>query len=77
MYLVGWCWQAWNEQRKSSAPRKRPDCINQLKKKNRRAKLQSTITIDTIYEKNFLSLNSVLEAVVVDTFVLPGWYYSL
>ncbi|CAO2821537.1 unnamed protein product [Amaranthus hypochondriacus] len=64
--------QAWNEQRKSSAPRKRPDCINQLKKKNRRAKLQSTITIDTIYEKNFLSLNSVLEAVVVDTFVLPG-----
>lgn len=64
--------QAWNEQKKTSAPRKRPDCINQLKKKHKRAKLPSTVTIDTIYEKNFLSLNSVLEAVVVDTFVLPG-----
>ncbi|KMT16257.1 hypothetical protein BVRB_3g054110 [Beta vulgaris subsp. vulgaris] len=64
--------QAWSEQRKTSAPRKRPDCINQLKKKNKRARLLSTVTIDTIYEKNFLSLNSVLEAVVVDTFVLPG-----
>ncbi|KNA11284.1 hypothetical protein SOVF_136570 isoform A [Spinacia oleracea] len=64
--------QAWNEQRKTNAPRKRPDCINQLKKKHKRVKLPSTVTIDTIYEKNFLSLNSVLEAVVVDTFVLPG-----
>ncbi|XP_021730330.1 uncharacterized protein LOC110697275 [Chenopodium quinoa] len=64
--------QAWNEQRKTSAPRKRPDCINQLKKKHKRSKLPNTVTIDTIYEKNFLSLNSVLEAVVVDTFVLPG-----
>ncbi|KAL2921160.1 DNA replication licensing factor MCM3-like protein 3 [Bienertia sinuspersici] len=64
--------QAWNEQKNTNAPRKRPDCINQLKKKHKRAKLPSTVTIDTIYEKNFLSLNSVLEAVVVDTFVLPG-----
>jgi len=30
------------------------------------------VTIDSVYEKNFLSLNSVLEAVIVDAFVLPG-----
>lgn len=35
-------------------------------------KLPNTVTIDSIYEKNFLSLSSVLEAVVVDAFVLPG-----
>lgn len=64
--------QAWNEQKKTNAPRKRPDCINQLLKKHKRARLPSTVTIDTLYEKNFLSLNSVLETVVVDTFLLPG-----
>ncbi|KAK9665130.1 hypothetical protein RND81_14G092600 [Saponaria officinalis] len=64
--------QAWNEQRKIIAPRKRPECISQLKKKHKRAKLSNTVTIDTIYEKNYLSLDSVLEAVVVDTFKLPG-----
>ncbi|KAJ8445698.1 hypothetical protein Cgig2_026025 [Carnegiea gigantea] len=64
--------QAWNEQRKTSAPKKRPDCINQLKRNHRRARLPNTVTIDTIYEKNFLSLNSVLEAVVVDVSVLNG-----
>ncbi|EXB71060.1 hypothetical protein L484_004195 [Morus notabilis] len=64
--------QAWNEQHRDGAPRKRPECINQLKKKRGRAKLPNTVTIDSIYEKNFLSMNSVLEAVIVDAFVLPG-----
>ncbi|PSR92506.1 Zinc finger protein like [Actinidia chinensis var. chinensis] len=64
--------QAWNEQQKIGASRKRPECINLLKKKHKRTKLPNTATIDSIYEKNFLSLNSVLEAVIVDAFLLPG-----
>ncbi|KAA8527373.1 hypothetical protein F0562_034912 [Nyssa sinensis] len=64
--------QAWNEQHRTGAPKKRPECINQLKKKHKRAKLPNTVTIDSIYEKNFLSLSSVLEAVIVDAFLLPG-----
>ncbi|KAL5541968.1 hypothetical protein UlMin_009678 [Ulmus minor] len=64
--------QAWNEQYREGASTKRPEIIDHLRKKYRRAKLPNTVTIDSIYEKNFLSLNSVLEAVIVDTFVLPG-----
>ncbi|KAK9287661.1 hypothetical protein L1049_016098 [Liquidambar formosana] len=64
--------QAWSEQHRPGAPKKRPECINQLKKKHRRTKLPKTVTIDSIYEKNFLSLTSVLEAVIVDAFLLPG-----
>uniref|UniRef100_A0A0V0HW61 Putative ovule protein n=1 Tax=Solanum chacoense TaxID=4108 RepID=A0A0V0HW61_SOLCH len=44
----------------------------QLKKKHKRAKLPNTVTIDSIYEKKFLSLNSVIEAVIIDTYILPG-----
>ncbi|KAG7029015.1 hypothetical protein SDJN02_10198 [Cucurbita argyrosperma subsp. argyrosperma] len=64
--------QAWSEQHRIGAPKKIPECINQLKKKNRRKKLPKTVTIDSIYEKNFLSLSSVLEAVIVEEFILPG-----
>ncbi|XAR49693.1 hypothetical protein NMG60_11032964 [Bertholletia excelsa] len=64
--------QGWNEQQRIGASRKRPECINQLNRKYKRAKLPNTVTIDSIYEKNFLSLNSVLEAVVLDAFLLPG-----
>ncbi|CBI22888.3 unnamed protein product, partial [Vitis vinifera] len=64
--------QAWNEQHRARAPRKRPECINQLKKKHGRKKLPNTVSIDSIYEKSFLSLSSVLEAVIVDAFLLPG-----
>ncbi|KAJ9699787.1 hypothetical protein PVL29_005586 [Vitis rotundifolia] len=64
--------QAWNEQHRAGAPRKRPECINQLKKKHGRKKLPNTVSIDSIYEKSFLSLSSVLEAVIVDAFLLPG-----
>lgn len=49
-----------------------PECVKLLRKKHKRRKLSNTVTIDSIYEKNFLSLNSVLEAVIVDVFVLPG-----
>ncbi|KAF5465102.1 hypothetical protein F2P56_015134 [Juglans regia] len=64
--------QAWNEQCRAGAPKKRPECINQLKKNHRRTKLPNTVSIDTIYDRNFLSLSSVLEAVIVDAFSLPG-----
>jgi len=64
--------KAWSEQRRVGAPKKQLEVINQLKKNHRRTKLPNTVTIDSIFEKNFLSLNSVLEAVIVDAFVLPG-----
>ncbi|WOG83438.1 hypothetical protein DCAR_0102613 [Daucus carota subsp. sativus] len=64
--------QAWSEQNRSGAQKKRPECINQLAKMHKRVKLPNTVTIDAIYEKNFLSLSSVIEAVIVDAFVLPG-----
>ena len=46
--------------------------MKDLKKDHRRTKLPNTVTIDSIYQKKFLSLNSVLEAVIIDAFVLPG-----
>ncbi|KAH9683814.1 nucleic acid-binding proteins superfamily [Citrus sinensis] len=64
--------QAWNEQHRVGAPKKRPEIVNQLKKHHRRTRLPNTVTIDSIYEKNFLSLTSVLETVVVDVYLLPG-----
>ncbi|KAJ1383270.1 Nucleic acid-binding, OB-fold [Sesbania bispinosa] len=64
--------QAWIGQRRVGAPKKRHEVINHLKKNHRRTKLPNTVTIDSICEKNFLSLNSVLEAVIIDAFVLPG-----
>lgn len=42
-----------------------------LKRQQRRTRLPNTVTIDSIYEKNFLSASSVLEAVVLDAFLLP------
>lgn len=48
--------------------------MNQLKKNHRRTRLPNTVTIDSIYEKNFLSLTSVLEAVIVDVYLLPELY---
>ncbi|KAL5131061.1 Ubiquitin carboxyl-terminal hydrolase 26 [Glycine soja] len=50
--------QAWSEQRWVGAPKKPLELINHLKKNHRRTKLPNTVTIDSIYPKNFLSLNS-------------------
>ncbi|KAL6522893.1 hypothetical protein OROHE_016740 [Orobanche hederae] len=63
---------AWHEQIRTGAPKKQSDIVAKLKKKHKRAKLPNTITIDSIYEKKFLSLSSVIEAVVIDSFTLPG-----
>ncbi|KAI9194060.1 hypothetical protein LWI28_002799 [Acer negundo] len=70
--LLSDLFQAWNKQHRAGAPKKRPEIVKQLKKNHRRTKLTNTVTIDSIYEKNFMSLNSVLEAVIIDVFVLPG-----
>ncbi|CAH9120489.1 unnamed protein product [Cuscuta epithymum] len=64
--------QAWNEQSRGGAPKKQLECISQLRKKHKRGKLQNTVTIDSIYEKKFLSLSSVIEAVIIDVVILPG-----
>ncbi|XP_051125558.1 uncharacterized protein LOC127247647 [Andrographis paniculata] len=63
---------AWSEQNRSGAPKKQLDCIVKLKKKRNRLKLPNTITIDSIYEKKFLSLSSVIEAVIINAYILPG-----
>ncbi|KAK4855093.1 hypothetical protein QYF36_003916 [Acer negundo] len=70
--LLSDLFQAWNKQHRAGAPKKRPEIVKQLKRNHRRTKLTNTVTIDSIYEKNFMSLNSVLEAVIIDVFVLPG-----
>ncbi|KAI3980730.1 hypothetical protein MKX01_025295 [Papaver californicum] len=64
--------QAWNEQNQFGFWKRKPELITQLQKKHRRTRLPNAVTIDSIYEKNFLSTSSILEAVVVDVFVLPG-----
>ncbi|EOA30024.1 hypothetical protein CARUB_v10013126mg [Capsella rubella] len=64
--------QAWHEQNKPGMSKKKPELIAQLKKSHRRRRLANTVTIDSIHEKNFLSMNSVLEAVIINADVLPG-----
>ncbi|KAL6193651.1 hypothetical protein ACLB2K_034735 [Fragaria x ananassa] len=64
--------QAWHEKNRDRPMKKMPECVRELRKKHKRRKLPNTVTIDSIYEKNFLSLKSVLEAVIVDVYVLPG-----
>ncbi|XP_048594751.1 uncharacterized protein LOC125577361 [Brassica napus] len=64
--------QGWHEQNKPGMSKKKPELIDQLNKSHRRKRLANTVTIDSIYEKNFLSMNSVLEAVVIKADLLPG-----
>ncbi|KAI3916323.1 hypothetical protein MKW98_004764 [Papaver atlanticum] len=64
--------QAWNEQYQFGFSKRKPELITQMQKKHRRTRLPNAVTIDSIYEKNFLSTSSILEAVVLDVFVLPG-----
>ncbi|KAJ8623387.1 hypothetical protein MRB53_031916 [Persea americana] len=64
--------QAWNEQPRAATSKRTSECIIHLRKKHRRMRLPNTITIDSIYEKKFLSVNSILEAVVLNAYPLPG-----
>ncbi|KAJ3669300.1 hypothetical protein LUZ60_011250 [Juncus effusus] len=70
--LLSDLFQAWNEQRKYLTAKRKPEVMNLLKKSQRRARLNNTVSIDSIYEKNFISVSSAIEAVVLDTFLLPG-----
>ncbi|XP_072995773.1 uncharacterized protein [Typha latifolia] len=70
--LLSDLFQAWNEQHKYMTSKKKLELMNLLNTRQRRTRLPNTVTIDSIYEKNFLSLDSVLEVVVIDTFLLPG-----
>ncbi|KAL5996422.1 hypothetical protein ACLOJK_026500 [Asimina triloba] len=63
---------AWSEQHRSGSSKRLTEFIVQLKKKHRRTKLPNTVTIDSVLEKNFLSMNSVLEAVVLNAYLLLG-----
>ncbi|GJM97145.1 hypothetical protein PR202_ga14050 [Eleusine coracana subsp. coracana] len=68
----GFFWQSWTEQRKSLTSKRKVELTNLLKTKSKRRRLPNTITIDSIYEKKFISPKSVLEAVIIDVYVLPG-----
>uniref|UniRef100_A0A0E0P3I3 Cell division control protein 24 OB domain-containing protein n=1 Tax=Oryza rufipogon TaxID=4529 RepID=A0A0E0P3I3_ORYRU len=70
--LLSDLFQSWTEQSKSLTAKRKVELTNLLKTRNRRRRLPNTITIDSIHEKNFLSPKSVLEAVVIDVFVIPG-----
>ncbi|XP_008809273.1 uncharacterized protein LOC103721024 [Phoenix dactylifera] len=70
--LLSDLFQAWSDQHRYATSKKKLDCMIPLKKRQRRTRLPNTVTIDSVCEKNFLSPSSVLEAVVVDAFVLPG-----
>ncbi|KAK3148859.1 hypothetical protein QOZ80_3AG0209640 [Eleusine coracana subsp. coracana] len=70
--LVSDLFQSWTEQRKSLTSKRKVELTNLLKTKSKRRRLPNTITIDSIYEKKFISPKSVLEAVIIDVYVLPG-----
>ncbi|KAG8098859.1 hypothetical protein GUJ93_ZPchr0013g37946 [Zizania palustris] len=70
--LLSDLFQSWTEQRKSLTAKRKVELTNLLKTSNRRRRLPNTITIDSIHEKNFLSPKSVLEAVVINVFAIPG-----
>ncbi|KAK8966031.1 hypothetical protein KSP40_PGU010758 [Platanthera guangdongensis] len=70
--LLSDLFQAWCEQRKYSNSKRNLEWMVPLKRKHRRTRFPNSVTIDSIYEKNFLSPTSCLEAVVLCSFLLPG-----
>ncbi|KAF7068992.1 hypothetical protein CFC21_074684 [Triticum aestivum] len=70
--LLSDLFQSWTEQRKSLTAKTKVEVTSLLNTRSKRRRLPTTVTIDSIHEKNFLSPKSVLEAVVIDVFVLPG-----
>ncbi|XP_020582237.1 LOW QUALITY PROTEIN: uncharacterized protein LOC110025892 [Phalaenopsis equestris] len=65
---------AWCEQRRFLTSKKNMEWMAPLKRRRRRTRLPNTVTIDSIFEKNFLSPTSCIEAyfVIVLSFLLPG-----
>ncbi|XP_020697697.1 uncharacterized protein LOC110110524 isoform X1 [Dendrobium catenatum] len=70
--LLSDLFQAWCEQRRFLTSKKNMEWMIPLKRRRRRRRLPNTVTIDSIFEKNFLSPTSCLEAVVLRSFLLPG-----
>ncbi|KAI0510808.1 hypothetical protein KFK09_011417 [Dendrobium nobile] len=69
--LLSDLFQAWCEQRRFLTSKKNMEWMIPLKRRRRRRRLPNTVTIDSIFEKNFLSPTSCLEAVVLRSFLLP------
>eukprot|EP01018_Ginkgo_biloba_P008932 Gb_12456 [translate_table: standard] len=72
--LLSELFQAWQEKytvENSKGKLKNSVMVNRRQKQNR-TRLHNTVTIDSIFEKKFLSLEGVLEVVIVDIFLLPG-----
>ncbi|WVZ61165.1 hypothetical protein U9M48_011080 [Paspalum notatum var. saurae] len=70
--LISDLFQSWTEQRKSLTSKRKVEVTKLINTRNKRRRLPNTVTIDSIREKNFFSPKNVLEAVVIDVFVLPG-----
>ncbi|XP_057856074.2 uncharacterized protein LOC131065551 isoform X2 [Cryptomeria japonica] len=66
--------QAWQEQSRaeSSKGKLNYNITRNRRQKQNRSRLQNTVMIDSIYEKKFLPLEGVLEAIIVNIFLLPG-----
>ncbi|CAA7398566.1 unnamed protein product [Spirodela intermedia] len=64
--------QSWSEHNRYLTSKRRLEHMIPMEKRRRRTRLSNTVTIDSIYEKNFLSTSSILEAVVLKAYVLPG-----
>ncbi|ERN02146.1 uncharacterized protein LOC18430249 isoform X1 [Amborella trichopoda] len=70
--LLSDVFQAWCEQHKAESSRRRLKCKIDNKKQRKRSRNSNTVTIDSIYEKKFLSIEGVLEVAILDAFSLPG-----
>ncbi|KAG0473385.1 hypothetical protein HPP92_015242 [Vanilla planifolia] len=70
--LLSDLFQAWSEQQRLSTSKSNFEWMVPLQRRCKRKRLPDTVTIDSIYEKNFLLPSSCLEVVVLDSFVLPG-----
>lgn len=68
------CTQAWQEQSRAERSKGKLDynITRNRRQKQNRSSLQNTVMIDSIYEKRFLPLEGVLEAIIVNIFLLPG-----
>ncbi|WOL06373.1 hypothetical protein Cni_G15107 [Canna indica] len=75
--LLSDLFQAWNEQHRYMTAQKRLEWEVPFEKRHRGMRSPNTVTIDSVYEKNFLSPNSVIEAVVVDVTFVQMRRYNL
>ncbi|KAH0462386.1 hypothetical protein IEQ34_009961 [Dendrobium chrysotoxum] len=75
--LLSDLFQAWCEQRRFLTSKKNMEWMIPLKRRRRRRRLPNTVTIDSIFEKNFLSPTSCLEAVPQNPYFFLSLTYTL